>query len=110
MYTWHLFRIKCAQLQQRLEIQELCTYVCGALITKSSAVIMAPLLLHYVTPREYGLITLLHSFTGLVTIIMGGGLKQVLVSSFFKHSVSEQKRLIITLVYVYGLYALPLLL
>lgn len=110
MYALHLLRTKCAQLQQNVGIQELCTYICGAVIIKSSTVIMAPLLLHYVTPREYGLITLLHSFTGLVTIIMGGGLKQVLLCSFFKHSVAEKKHLIITLVYVYGLYALPLLL
>lgn len=110
MYALHFLRTKCTQLQQRGGIQELCMYIFGAFTTKSSNVIMTALLLQYITPTEYGLITLLHSFTGLVTIIMGGGLKQILLCSFFTYSAAEQKRLITTLVYVYVVYALPVLL
>lgn len=109
MYALKNLHIKWKQLCTSSSMKDFFIYFSGALLLRGTSVIMAPFLLHKLLPEEYGLLALLHSFTSIVTILMGFGLRQVVLSEFFQHSEKQKSLLIATIVYVYLFYAVPLL-
>lgn len=109
MYAFKALHIKWKQLCHSSGMRDFFIYFSGALLLRGTSVIMAPFLLHKLLPEEYGLLALIHSFTSIVTILMGFGLRQVVLSEFFYHSEKQKNQLIATILYIYLFYAVPLL-
>lgn len=85
-------------------------YSASALLLRGASVVVAPLTLHLLSPSEYGLVALLHSFSSITTILMGFGLRQLLSIEFFHYTGAEQRTLVNRILALYCVVATPLFL
>lgn len=85
-------------------------YSASALLLRGASVVVAPLTLQLLSPSEYGLVALIHSFSSITTILIGFGLRQLLSIEFFHYTGAEQRTLINHILAVYCMVATPLFL
>lgn len=83
-------------------------YASGALLLRSVSIIVAPLTLHILSPDDYGLIALIHSFASIVTVLISFGLRQILSLEYFHHVGIQRTLIVNTILGIYLILATPL--
>lgn len=90
-------------------IQKFFIFACGAFITRSFTLLIAPITMHMLTPQDYGLLALANSFISILTSLLGFGLRQMLPLHYFQASPLEREQLITDIVCVYIVLNIPIM-
>ncbi len=83
-------------------------YTAGKIVLSSISVIMAPLMMLLLSPADYGLLSLIHSFNNVAIACLGLGLPQVLMVDYFRSSDSDRSLVINNIIGTYLVSAVPL--
>jgi O-antigen/teichoic acid export membrane protein len=97
-----------AQLINARSIKNFGIYLSCSLVFRSVALLITPLMLHRLSPSQIGLLSLANSFITIFSVVLGGGLRQVLWLDFFHGTAQEQQNQIHTIISIYLLYAVPI--
>ncbi len=84
-------------------------YSGGAIFLKLAQAIVIPLNLKVISPAQYGIFSLATSFSTVLAIFLGLGLRQALWLDFFHHDNSSRKKILIDIVTVYLLVSVPII-
>lgn len=84
-------------------------YSGGAIFLKLAQAIVIPLNLKVITPSQYGILSLANSFSTVLAIFLGLGLRQVLWLDFFHHDNNSRKKILNEIIIVYLSISLPIL-
>lgn len=83
-------------------------YAFSGIILRSISILTIPIALRYISPDEYGALSLLNSFIIIATTVIGLGLRQVFALDYFHCNRIEQLNLKNSILTIYGSIALPL--
>lgn len=85
-------------------------YSCGSLFLRGVSLFITPLIMHQLTPEDYGLLSIAMSFINVGAALAGLGLRQLLSIEYFRLTHSERPRLITHIITLYSLIMLPIFL
>jgi O-antigen/teichoic acid export membrane protein len=91
-------------------IKDFFIYSFGAIAVRGITFILAPLILRKISPQQYGTLSLLNSFIGILASLAGLGLRQVLFIEYFHQDATNRKRMINDIIIIYICAALPIFL
>ncbi len=101
-----IYAAACERLSPKL-VAHFFMYAGGRFLMGLVSMIAAPVMMVLLSTRDYGLISLIHSFTSTAVAIMGIGLPQVLVCEYF-HVADRQRGIVInTVLGAYALVCIP---
>lgn len=92
----------------KIVIKDFFLYTSGAIAIRGITFVLAPLILRTISPAEYGTLSLLNSFVGILASFAGLGLRQVLFIEYFHHDTTGRKRIVSDIIIIYVCAALPL--
>lgn len=85
------------------------TYSVGAIILRSMTAVTALLVLHVLTPAEFGLLALVNTALRIIPVFLGLGLRQAFWLEYFHKTPIERTYVLNTIMLVYLCVAAPLL-
>ncbi|PKN03718.1 hypothetical protein CVU75_00790 [Candidatus Dependentiae bacterium HGW-Dependentiae-1] len=91
-------------------IKNFLIYSSGTVILKSISLILMPFVLHILPPAQYGLLALAMSFTNILVIISGLGLRQTFGIEFFHGDSAARRNMANDIIVLYLAINIPLLL
>lgn len=83
-------------------------YAFGSFMVRGISMLVAPIVLRYMPPEDYALVTLLTSIVTVLMPITGLGLRQVFSLEYFHEDEQSKKKLLNTIITIYIVIALPL--
>lgn len=83
-------------------------YATTSLLCRGLIFLMAPITISFLSPTEFGLLSLTNSFVVIMTIIIGLGLRNVLSLEYFHGNQETRTKLISDLIITYFLLAVPI--
>ena len=84
-------------------------YSIGAVVLRSMTAVTALLVLHVLTPAEFGLLALVNTALRIVPVFLGLGLRQAFWLEYFHKTPHERKHVLNTIMVIYLCVAIPLL-
>jgi O-antigen/teichoic acid export membrane protein len=90
-------------------IKNFLIYSFGSIILRSISILLAPITLTLLSPSDYGLLSLVMSFTNIFVVFLGLGLRQVFSIEFFHHDEVGQKKIINDILAIYAVVSVPLI-
>ncbi|MDZ4151762.1 lipopolysaccharide biosynthesis protein, partial [Methylicorpusculum sp.] len=91
-------------------IKNFLIYSSGTLVLKSISLVLMPFVLHVLPPAQYGLLSLSMSFTNILVIISGLGLRQTFGIEFFHGDSAARRRMANDIIALYLTINIPLFL
>jgi len=85
-------------------------YSFGAIILRGVTVFLAPLMMRILTPSDYGLLSLVNSFTNILVVFAGFGLRQVFSIEYFHCDSNQRKLMINDVITIYLAFSSPIFL
>lgn len=83
-------------------------YSFGSVVLKSISILLAPITLTILNPTDYGLLSLFNSFTNILVVFAGLGLRQAFSIEFFHHDAVSRKTIINDIIGIYLVASLPI--
>lgn len=83
-------------------------YATTSLFCRGLTFLIAPITISFLSPKEFGLLSLTNSFVVIIGIITNLGLRHVLLLEYVHHTQKEQTRLVSNLIVTYFIIALPI--
>lgn len=96
-------------LAQSSVIKNFFIYSFGSLFLRGIALVLAPITLTLLSPTDYGLFSLVTSFTTIFMVFLGLGLRQVFALEYFHHDETNQKKIINDILAIYSIVSIPFL-
>ena len=106
---WALRGIQTA-VKERLPVSVIghfFVYAAGKIAISGISVIMAPIMMVILSPAEYGLLSLIHSFNNSAIACIGLGLPQVLMVEYFRTAVPDRAKVVNSVMFTYIICSVP---
>ena len=84
-------------------------YSFGNIILRGISLFLAPITLTILNPSDYGLLALVNSFTSILAIFLGLGLRQVFSIEYFHHDSFSRRGMINDIISIYLFISIPAL-
>lgn len=108
MHSITALRTYFTKLKTSVLLKHFLLYAGGACMLRGASMLVTPLTLKLLSPQEYGIVALLHSFTSITTVLLGFGLRQALSLEFFHNNDHAQRTMINHIITIYTVLAVPL--
>lgn len=105
MRTWH---IKALNSFNMPVFKNFLTYAFGAIFLRAITASIAFISILFLNPEEYGLLSLINTFIGVLPIFLNLGLRQAFGLDFFHVDNQERKKILNDIIALYLLLAVPI--
>lgn len=98
-------------LQERMPLEvitNVCVYAGGKILMSGISIVSAPIMMVLLPPKQYGLLSLIHSFNNITIALLSLGLPQVFMVEYFRADECERKQVFNDIMFVYGICTIPL--
>lgn len=83
-------------------------YAAGKVAMSGISIIMAPIMMILLSPADYGLLSLIHSFNNIAIACIGLGLPQVLMVQYFRVAEQQRAQILNSIMMTYFICSAPL--
>lgn len=84
-------------------------YAAGKVAMSGISIIMAPIMMILLSPAEYGLLSLIHSFNNIAIAFIGLGLPQVLMIEYFRATEQHRAQVLNSIMITFFVCSMPIM-
>lgn len=96
-------------MNRKTIVQNFLLYAMTALLYRGINLLLMPLYMRFLSPAQYGVLSLIEGFVYIITTIIGVGLRKLLAIEYVHYAHEDQKKLTNTIIITHLSMAIPIL-